>query len=157
MGKLRYYGCFCENFSSTAEPIQRLLKKGAVFNFGPEQVICKEGKALKRYDAARPVYLHVDFSNVGLGAVLSQTDITGIEYMGACCSRSLNKHERNYYSYKGECLAAVWGCKIYRHFLHGRHFTIVTCVCTDHEPLMVNVQCYFGRRTCALGLHAARV
>ena len=51
--------------------------------------------------------------------------------MVACCSRSLNKHERNYSSYRGECLAAVWGCKIYRHFLHGRHFTIVT----DHEPL----------------------
>ena len=75
--------------------------------------------------------MQVDFSNVGLGAVLSQTDDTGQEYMVACCSRSLNKHERNYSSYKGECLAAVWGTKIYRHFLHGRHFTIVT----DHEPL----------------------
>ena len=140
MGKLRYYGCLYEHFSSKAEPVQRLLQKGAVFNFGPEQraamdsirqEICKEGKALKRYDAARPVYLHVDFSNVGLGAVLSQNDDTGQEYMVACCSRSLNKHERNYSSYKGECLAAVWGTKIYRHFLHGRHFTIVT----DHEPL----------------------
>ena len=140
MGKLRYYGCFCEHFSARAEPILRLLKKGAVYDFGPEQraamdsirnEICKEGKALKRYDPARPVYLHVDFSNVGLGAVLSQTDSSGQEYMVACCSRSLNKHERNYSSYKGECLAAVWGCKIYRHFLHGRRFTIVT----DHEPL----------------------
>ena len=99
MGKLRYYGCFCEHFSSMAEPIQRLLQKGAVFNFGAEQraamdsirtEICKEGKALKRYDATRPVYLHVDFSNVGLSAVLSQTDSTGQEYMVACCSRSLN-------------------------------------------------------------------
>ena len=40
MGKLRYYGCFycfCEHFSSMAEPIQRLLQKGALFNFGAEQ------------------------------------------------------------------------------------------------------------------------
>ena len=42
-----------------AEPIQRLLQKGAVFNFGAvqraamdsiRQKICKEGKALKRYN-----------------------------------------------------------------------------------------------------------
>ena len=94
MGKLRYYSCFCEHFSSMAEPIQRLLKKGAVFDFGHEQraamdsirlEICKVCKALKRYDAARPVYLHVNFSNVILGAVLSQTDDTGQEYMVACC------------------------------------------------------------------------
>ena len=107
MGKLRYYGCFCENFSSMAEPIQRLLKKGAMFTFGAEQCaamdsisteICKEGKALKRYDVTRAVYLHVDFSNVGLGAVLSQTDFTRQEYVVACCSRSLNKHERKYNS-----------------------------------------------------------
>ena len=120
MGKLRYYGCFNENFSSMAKSIQRLLKKRAVFIFGAEQraamdfirtEICKEGKALKRYDATRPVYVHVDFSNVGLGAVPSQTDSTGQENMVACCSRSLNKHERNYSSYKGECLAAMWGAR----------------------------------------------
>ena len=140
MGQLRYYGCFCEHFSSKAEPILRLLKKGQVFRFGPEQQaamdalrgeICKPGKALGRFNPDRPVFLHTDFSNVGLGAVLSQTHEHGREYMVACCSRSLNKHERNYSSYKGECLAAVWGCKIYRHFLHGIHFTLVT----DHEPL----------------------
>ena len=116
MGKLRYSGRFCEHLSSMAEPIQRLLKKGAIFKFGAEQraamdsirtEICKEGKALHRYDATRHAYLHVDFSNVGLGAVLSQTDSTGQEYMVACCSRSLNKHERNYSSYKGEYLAAM--------------------------------------------------
>ena len=93
--------------------------------------ICLPGKALKRFDQERPVYLHVDFSNIGLGAVLSLTDASGNECMVAYCSRSLNKHERNYSSYEGECLAAVWACKIYRHFLHGRQFTQVI----DHQPL----------------------
>ncbi len=68
--------------------------------------------------------------------MLSQTDSDGHEYMVMCCSRSLNylnKHENKYSSYKGECLAAVWGScrKIYRHFLHGCWFILVT----DHEPL----------------------
>jgi hypothetical protein len=78
------------------------------------------------YDPERPTFLHVDFSNVGLGAVLSQTNSAGHEYMVACCSRSLNKQERNYDTYKGECLAAVWGYRIYRHLLHDRQFTLVT-------------------------------
>ena len=140
LGMLRYYGCFCERFSARADCVTRLLKKDVPWEWGPEQSaaiddlrdeICKPGKALKRFDPNKPVFLHVDFSNVGLGAVLSQTDKDGQEYMVACCSRSLNKYERNYSSYKGECLAAVWGCKIYRHFLHGIRFTLLT----DHEPL----------------------
>ena len=64
LGKLRYYDCFCEHFSSLAEPIQRLLRKGAVFHFGNEQraamdsireEICQLGKALQRFDLERLV------------------------------------------------------------------------------------------------------
>ena len=53
------------------------VKKGAVFNFGTmrwlvmdniSEEICSPGKAVKRYDVHRLVYLHVDFSNEGLGA-----------------------------------------------------------------------------------------
>ena len=140
LGKLRYYGCFCENFSSKARPMLDLLKKGVNYAWKPEQQasfdciraeISAPGKALQRFDPKKPIFVHCDFSNVGLGAVLSQQDSLGREYMVACCSRSLNKHESNYSSYKGECLAAVWAVKLFRHFLHGRHFTLVT----DHEPL----------------------
>ena len=53
------------------------------------------------------------------------------EYMVACISRSLNKHEKNYSSYQGEMLAVVWACKTLRHYLHWVQFEIVT----DHAPL----------------------
>ena len=52
--------------------------------------------------------------------------------MVACISRSLNIHERNYASYKGEMLGMVWAVKTFRPWLHGTHFTVVT----DHRPLL---------------------
>lgn len=109
--------------------------------WGPEQqdafaaikkCFAVEGLALKRIDYSKPLILHTDFSNHGIGAVLGQHDADNNEYMCACISRSLNKHERNYSSYKGEMLAAAWAIKTFRHHLHGTKFTLVT----DHAPLL---------------------
>jgi hypothetical protein len=44
---------------------------------------------------------------------------------------SNNKTERNYSSYAGECLAAVWEVSHFRVYLYGRRFVLLT----DHEPL----------------------
>jgi hypothetical protein len=43
----------------------------------------------------------------------------------------LNKHEKNYPSYKGEVLALAWADHSFRQHLHGTHFRLVT----DHRPL----------------------
>lgn len=60
-------------------------------------------------------------------------DEDGNEYMCACISRSLNKHEANNSSYKGEMLAAVWAAKMFRHHLIGsKPFRLIT----DHQPLL---------------------
>ena len=141
LGKLRYYGCFCDNFSARARPMLDLLKGGARWEWDPatqgaafddiRNEIATEGKALRRFDPLRPAYVHTDFSNRGLGAVLGQIDDEGREYMVACISRTLNKHERNYSSYKGECLAAVWACRTLRPYIHGLPVVLVT----DHKPL----------------------
>ena len=142
LGQLRYYACFCPEFSAMARPMLDLLKKDAPWQWradGPEgdsfnairHTIAQPGKALQRFRNDRPTFVHSDFSNVGLGGVLGQQDDKGDEYMAACISRSLNSAEQRYSSYKGECLAAVWACKLFRPFIHGLHFTLVT----DHEPL----------------------
>jgi len=66
-----------------------------------------------------------------IAAVLGQIDDEGQEYMVACASRTLNKHEKNYSPYQGEMLAAVYGVRTFRHLLFGCHANLVT----DHEPL----------------------
>jgi hypothetical protein len=140
LGFLSYYRHFIPGFSSLAAPMTQLLHLGQKFEWGEAQhnaytklrnLMTKEGKVLRPVDPNRELILHTDWSNYGIGAVLGQLDDDGNEYMCACISRSLNKHERNYPSYKGELLALAWAVKMFRHHLHGTHFHLVT----DHQPL----------------------
>ena len=68
----------------------------------------------------------------GLGAVLSQIDDEGRERVIAYASRTMNKAERNYTISERECLAAVWGVKMFRTYVYGRRFRILT----DHQALI---------------------
>ena len=137
---MNYYRCYLPEFSTLAAPLNHLLQKDVPWHWGPEQEsaytqlrdqLCEPGLVLKRYDPSRQTIVYTDWSGVGIAAVLAQLDDEGRECMVACISRSLNRHERNYSSYEGEMLAAVWGVKSFRQYLHGVHFTLVT----DHQPL----------------------
>ncbi|GIL94242.1 hypothetical protein Vretimale_493, partial [Volvox reticuliferus] len=141
LGFVNYYRCYVPNMSQTVVELNKLLKKDVPWSWGPAQqeahdaikaAFLREGMVLRRIDYSRPLILHTDFSNRGIGAVLGQLDDEGNEYMCACISRSLNKHEAQYSSYKGEMLAAVWAVKMFRHHLiGGPPFKLVT----DHQPL----------------------
>ena len=52
--------------------------------------------------------LYTDFSNIGLGAVLTQETEPNCEKVIEYASRVLRKHEKNYPAYKGEILAVYW-------------------------------------------------
>ena len=141
LGLMGYYRCYIPGFSVIAAPLTTLFKKGVVWTWGEEQQtawatlkeqLCTEGRALRRYDATRPTVLHTDWSKDGIAAVLGQLDEDGNEYMVACASRTCNIHERRYAPYYGEMLAAVWGIKTFRVYLHGApRWKLVT----DHRPL----------------------
>lgn len=68
---------------------------------------------------------------LGLGAVLTQVDDEGREFVVAYASRSNNIAESKYSSYEGECLATVWAVAHFRCYLYDNLFTLVT----DHQPL----------------------
>jgi hypothetical protein len=104
-----------------------------------------EAPILRRPNFTIPFELHTDWSSTGLGAVLAQRDEEKREYLIAYASRSNNKTERNYSSYHGKCLAAVSGVQIFRVYLYGREFTLVT----DHEPLK-----WLMTNTKLTGMHA---
>ena len=71
--------------------------------------------------------LTTDTSDAGLGAVLSTTRGTVIEY----ASQTLSNAEKTYATTEKECLAIVWAVHKIHHYLIGANFLLET----DHKPL----------------------
>lgn len=138
LGLCGYYRQFVPDFSTIAEPLTALLKKGKQFFWTEE---CERAFLKLRKQMAdtgtlaypnfnKPFVLATDASTVGLGAVLEQLDgetMKPIMYI----SRTLNPHERNYSATDLECLAVIWAITKLRVYLFGREFEIVT----DHSAL----------------------
>ena len=140
LGFLNYYRAYVPDYSELTAPLHALTCKGAAWQFGQHEqtaldavktALCAEGRAVRRLNPDKPIQVYTDWCCHGIGAVIGQVDDDGHEYMVACISRSLNKHERRYEASKGEMLAVVWALRTFHGFLHGRHFTVVT----DHRPL----------------------
>ena len=87
-------------------------------------------EVLHRPDSTLPYILATDWSQQGMGAVLSQIDTEGHEHPVSFVSRSCNPAENKYGSCEGECLAVVWATQHFREYLFGTPFTLIT----DREP-----------------------
>jgi len=122
LGLMSYYRRFVPNFSHIAAPLHKLLNKDAVYEWTVvhEQAFqTLKGKlitppVLKYPDFNEPFILTTDASGEGLGAVLSQGEITR-DLPVAFASRTLNRAERNYSTTRQEHLAIVWACVILDH------------------------------------------
>lgn len=139
LGLFSYYRKFIKDFSKIAKPISKLLQKETPFQWTEKQQKAFEhlkerliSAPILRYpDFEQPFILYTDASGTGLGAVLSQKDKEGKEYVVAYASRSLNKHEQNYAVTDLECLAIVWAINYFQHYLGLLPFSVVT----DHSAL----------------------
>jgi hypothetical protein len=85
---------------------------------------------LKKPDSSKVFILHIDWSALGIGAILSQLDEEGKEYFIAYASQN-NKAESSYFSYKGECLFVVWVVIHFKPYFYGTKFTLYT----NHQPI----------------------
>ena len=130
------------DFAQKASPLTRLTRKDAKWN--PPDLPADARKAfevLKEALCSRPCLAPVNFdqefilttdaSLVGLGAVLSQVNPQGVEHPCAYASRVLTEPEKKWPPTHLEHLAMVWGCRHFRPYLAGKHFSLRT----DHKPL----------------------
>ncbi|KAE9308906.1 hypothetical protein PF008_g20847 [Phytophthora fragariae] len=133
-----YYRKFIEAFGSIMAPMTRLLKKDCEWQWTEEQEFAFERvkaalttKPLLVYpNFGHPFRLVTDASQIGLGACLMQDQGRGWQPI-AFASKVNNDAEANYSIAELECLAVVWSVKLFRPYLYGRTFEIVT----DHAAL----------------------
>lgn len=133
LGLCNYDRGFCENFSSMAEPLTRLLRKKTKWAWLEEQAeafdclksAIKNEVFLYHPDHNLEFYVQSDASDYGLGAQLFQC-INGQRRVVAYASRLLLDRERAYNSCEKEILAVVFSLLKWRTYLLGRHFHILT-------------------------------
>ena len=150
LGLANYYRKFVPNFSLVAAPLTALLQKEKTFTWTD-----KENEAFKTLkeklttapvllipDSSQPFVVTTDASDVAIGAVLTQNQGQG-EQPVAYESRKLTAAELNYPVHEKELLAIVYSIKLWRHYLEGRKFTVIT----DHAALeFIKTQTNLSRR-----------
>ena len=128
LGLGNYYRRFVPRFSELAKPMTDLTKKDAPFRWTSE---C-EGAFVVQTDA----------SDFALGGVIMQDFGSGLQPI-AYESRKLRGAELNYSTYDKEMLGIVHCCKMWRHYLAGAPFRVLT----DHQTLKhITTQLSLSRR-----------
>lgn len=134
-----YYRRFIPKFADIAHPLNKLLRKNAVFEWNEE---CKTAfETLKRKLISPPVLRFPDFkknfvlitdaSKVACGAILAQS-YDNVDLPIAFASKAFTKGESNKSTIEQELTAIHWAVLHFRPYLIGTKFTIKT----DHRPLV---------------------
>ena len=144
LGSLGYYQRFIKNYSELTQPLTQFLRKSSPENlqwtdttidlFDTLRKILTKEPVLQLPDMSRPFTLQTDASNVGLGAVLLQTNKRDMRLLSpvAYASRLLRPAEKNYSTIEKEGLSVYWALQKFHLYLYGRTFTLKT----DHRPLL---------------------
>ena len=139
LGLASYYRRFVADFSKLAQPLHRLTRKDASFEWDS---VCQNAfELLKQKLIEAPVLaypsfdkdftLETDASALGLGAILSQVQADGRLHPVAYASRALSPQEANYSITELETLAVVWAITYFHTYLYGHSVTVYT----DHTAV----------------------
>lgn len=134
LGLTSYFRKFVPRFAHIAQPLSRLLKTGAVFDWGEAQVKAfetlkqklTEHPVLQTFNAQAHTELHTDASAAGLAGMLLQKDAGNNMRLVYAVSRRTTEPETRYHSSKLELLAIVWAVTRLRAMLANIEFTVVT-------------------------------
>jgi len=150
LGLASYYRKFVPNFSTIATPLTQLLHKDRKFcwtqneekAFNELKSKLSSAPVLLLPDPSIPFSVTTDASDYAIGAVLSQNRGHGDQPI-AYESRKLSHAELNYPTHEKELLAIVHALKIWRPYLEGNKFTVIT----DHASLeFIRTQTNLSRR-----------
>ena len=108
LGLLNYFGCFLSGLSTVIAPLNAMLTKAAIWNWGSKQdesfkasqQLLTSSKVPVHYDAKKDRLLACDASPYSIGAVLSHHMPDGTEKLITFASRSFASAERKYSSRK---------------------------------------------------------
>lgn len=144
LGLSGYYRRFIKDFATIAKPLTNLLrgernkesKKKISLNKNEREAFQKLKNTLSSSDVLiypnydKPFILTTDASNIAIGAVLSQL-VDNNDKPIHFASRTLSQTEENYSASEKEMLAIIWALKVFRNYIYGQKFKIIT----DHQPL----------------------
>ena len=143
MGFASYYRKFIKNFSSIAEPLEKVVSRckekrnhkvlwNAEMNesFEKLKIELSSSPVLSCPNKNDCFILDTDASQFSIGAVLSQKTQNG-EKVISYASNRLSKAETKYCATRKELLAVVHYVRLFRHYLTGRKFILRT----DHKSL----------------------
>jgi len=141
LGLANYYRKFVKDYAKITGPLTTLLRKDSKMDWQEAQEIAFQtlkkalvtAPVLRSPDFSLPFVVTTDASDFAIGQVLTQDDGTGAKPV-AYESRKLTPAELNYPIHEKEMLAIIHALKIWRIYLEGQHFTVIT----DHKSL-----CYF--------------
>ncbi|XP_038982115.1 uncharacterized protein LOC120110620 [Phoenix dactylifera] len=128
LGLTGYYRRFVRDYGLIAKPLTNMLKKDG-FEWTPtaKQAFEELKRAMTQTPVlalpnfSQPFEVYMDASNEGIGAVLAQNK-RPLAYI----SKALGPQKKAWSTYAREMLAVVHVVKIWRPYLLGRRFTIVT-------------------------------
>ena len=104
LGMAGYYRKFCKKFSEITAPLTELLKKGVKHHWSEayhksfdkvKNLLCLE-PIVSSPNFSKPFRLAVDTSDVGVGAVLLQSDDEDIEHPVCYFLKKFNVYQKNY-------------------------------------------------------------